>query len=149
MESKLNSKQRKFLKHYLEHHNLAAAAKYAGSEGHNTKCLSEVGSRLLDSVGMSFQEKLDAYGLTDARLMQTINEGLQAKRLFLASYQGKFLDERKDDDHPTRSKYAELLGRMKGVFIDKHELTGKDGGDIVLEVVSAKTKRSVKDLDID
>lgn len=141
-------KQNKFIAHYTEHHNLAAAAKYAGSLGKDSKSLSQCGRDLLDGLGMSFQEKLNAYGLTDEFLMKGIIEGCQSNKVEIATFQGKIKDEKLYSDMPTRGKYYDMLSRMKGVFIDRHELTGKDGGDITL-VVAKASKRGVKELSFD
>lgn len=152
MQSKFKLKQRKFLKHYSQHHNLAQAAKYAGSKGKDCKSLSDCGRKLLESLGFSFQEKLNLEGLTDEALMETIKEGSKAKKPFVATWEGKITDIKELDDHPTRLKAAELIGRMKGVFIDRQELTGKDGGDITISYapskIATKKNKSIK-LDIE
>ena len=51
---------------------LAAAAKYVGSKGKDVKSLSAIGGQMLDSLGLSFQEKLNSYGLTDELLMKKL-----------------------------------------------------------------------------
>lgn len=141
MINKLTVKQRKFWSHYIQHHNLAHAAKHAGSKGKDVKSLSQIGYQILESLQLSMPELLNAEGLTDKLLAEKTLEGLNADRVQLASYEGKFLDEKHFTDYPTRAKYLELLGRMKGVFIDRHEITGKDGGDIALLINSDTSKR--------
>ena len=134
MNSTLTLKQRKFWKGYTETHSLAEAARYAGSKGKDNNSLHVIGSRMLQAISPSIPELLNAAGATDEILAKKTLEGLEAKKTMLASFEGKFTDERVLDDHPTRAKYIELLGRMKGAFVDKHELTGRDGGDLILEV---------------
>jgi hypothetical protein len=142
-------KERRFLKAYLEGKPLAECAKYAGSRAKDTHSLSQVGYRWLKKVDLSMQEILDLCGLSDEVLARKLQEALEADRLYLASYEGKFLDERKAPDIPTRLKAVELVGRMRGHFIDRHELTGKDGGDIVLQVRPASAKREPRKIQID
>jgi len=137
---KLTLKQRKFWKHYQIHHNGAAAAKYAGSNGKNGNSLKVAGSLLLTSLNLSMPELLNAQGLTDEALAQPLKDGMQAKKPLIATWEGKITDRIDVDDHPTRLKAAELIGRMKGVFVDRHELTGRDGGDIILQVKIPKGK---------
>ena len=149
MVSKLTLKQRKFWKDYSTHHNLAHAAKHAGSKGKNLKVLSIIGHQILESLSLSMPELLNAEGLTDKLLAEKTLEGLKAERVQLASFEGKFLDERKMPDVPTRLKAVELIGRMKGVFIDRHELSGKDGGDIILQINPSKSKQGSKSVKID
>jgi len=49
--------------------------------------------------------------------------------------EGKFLDEkRKAPDVPARLRAVELIGRMRGHFVDRHEVSVKDGGDIVFAI---------------
>ena len=141
MINKLTLKQRKFWKCYCETHSLTKSAKYAGSKGKDTKSLSAIGYQILESLQLSMPEMLNAQGLSDQLLAEKTLEGLNADRVQLASFEGKFLDEKHFKDYPTRAKYLELLGRMKGVFIDRHEITGKDGGDIALLINSDTSKR--------
>lgn len=145
---KLSPKLKRFWSHYQIHGNLAQAAKHAGSQGKNSKSLSATGRNMLDSLRLSFQEKLDAYGLTDEFLAKGIRDGCEANKVDFATFQGEIKDERIRPDMPTRGKYYEMLSKMKGVFIDRHELAGKDGGEIEL-VIKRAQKRGTKELSFD
>lgn len=134
MKSKLTPKERKFWVKYIETQSLSESAKAAGSKGTTTQSLSTMGRAILTRIEPSLPEVFDAMGLDDSLMAQKTLEGLQATRTQLASFEGKFTDSKVLDDYPTRAKYLELLGRFKGKFIDKHELTGKDGGDLILQV---------------
>jgi len=142
-------KERRFLKAYLEGKPLAECAKYAGSKGKDKDSLKVVGHRMLTNINLSIDEILTLCGLTDEVLAKKLQEGLEAERLYLSSYEGKFLDERKAPDVPTRLKAVELIGRIRGHFIDRHELIGKDGGDIVLAIKPATQRRGTKKIEID
>jgi hypothetical protein len=142
-------KERRFLEAYLKGKSLAECAKYAGSKGKDRNSLKVIGHRMLTSINLSMDETLTLCGLTDEILAKKLQEGLEAERLYLSSFEGKFLDERKAPDVPTRLKAVELIGRMRGHFIDRHEVTGKDGGDLVLVVKPATQRREPKMIEID
>ena len=145
MVPKLTPKQRKFWKHYQEHNDKAAAAKYAGCISKSVSGLSHQGNAILNTLQLSMPELLNAQGLTDEALAEPLKNGIKAQKAIVATWEGKITDKLWIEDHPTRLKAAELIGRMKGVFIDRHELTGKDGGDIILQVKPAgKVKSGVK-----
>jgi len=149
MIGKLNLKQRKFWKCYQKTHSLIEGAKASGSKGKDNKSLSVIGHGILRSLNLSMPELLDAEGLTDQAMAKPLQDGLAADRSVFATWEGKFTDEKIIPDHPTRLKAAELIGRMKGVFIDRHELTGRDGGDIILQIKPAAGKKGPKSIDLD
>jgi len=142
-------KERRFLKAYLEGKSLAECAKYAGSKGKDNDSLKVIGHQILTRLNLSMEETLILHGLTDEVLAKKLQEGLEADRLYLASWKGKFMDERKAPDVPTRLKAVELIGRMKGLFIDRHELTGIQGGEIELVIKPARDRGETKKIDLD
>ena len=144
-----NVKERRFLKAYLEGKSLAECARYAGSKGKDNHSLTVIGCQMLAKLSLSMEETLTLCGLTDDVLARKIREGLEADRATYASFRGKFLDERRDPDYSARAKYAEMLARLKGLFIDRHELTGREGGDIVLQIAPASGNKGKKTLQID
>ncbi len=149
MIEKMTLKQKLFLKSYLAGKSLTDCARDAGSKGKDCYSLSVVGYRMLKSLDIDFQELLDMMGLTDKKMGQVLAEGLGAKKTVVATFEGKICDEKEYDDPPTRAKYLELLGRMKGRFIDRHEVSGKDGGDIILSVKPSKARKEPLTLDLD
>jgi hypothetical protein len=94
----------------------------------------------LGRLNISNQEILDLNGVTDQAATKPLIDGLQAKKVLIATFQGRIKDKIEIDDHSTRSKFLEIYHRLKGNFIDKLELAGKDGGDIVLAFKSTKSK---------
>ena len=142
-------KERRFLEAYLEGKSLAECAKYAGSKGKDKDSLKVIGHRMLTKINLSMEETLTLCGLTDEVVAAKLQEGLEADRLYLASFKGKFLDERKTPDVPTRLKAIELIGRMKGHFVDRHEITGKGGGEIVLHFQTTRSGGQQKTIDLD
>ncbi len=149
MLGKLTLKQRKFWKHYCENHNLAAAAKHAGSKGDNLKNLSMAGHYILESLGLSMPELLNAEGLTPEFMAKPLLDGIKAKRPLIATWQGKITDQLWIEDHPTQAKFLEIYHKLNGNFIDKLELTGKDGGDLILQMVPAQGKKKKRTISID
>ena len=83
-------KERRFLKAYLEGKSLAECAKYAGSKGKDKDSLKVIGHRMLTRINLSLDETLDLSGLSDEVIARKIKEGLEADRLYLASFEGKF-----------------------------------------------------------
>ncbi len=89
-------------------------------------------------------ELLDAEGLTDQAMAEPLQKGIKAQKPIVATWEGKITDKLWIEDHPTQLKAVELIGKMKGHFIDKLELTGRDGGDLVLQLAPSKSKRDKK-----
>ncbi len=144
MINKLTLKQRKFWKCYCETHSLTKAAEYAGSNGKDTASLSVIGYGILKSLNLSMPELLDAEGLTDQAMAEPLKNGIKAQKPIVATWEGKITDKLWIEDHPTQLKAVELIGKMKGHFIDKLELTGRDGGDLVLQLAPSKSKKDKK-----
>ena len=140
MKGNLTPKQRKFWKRYSETHSLTDAARYIGSNGKGTHSLSQVGYQILKQIEPSMEELLDAKGLTDEAMIEPLRGGIKAQKPIVATWEGKITDQLWIEDHPTRAKFLEMYHRLKGNFVDRHELTGKDGGDLVLMVAPATRK---------
>jgi len=134
MKGNLTPKQRKFWKRYTETHSLTDAAKYIGSKGNGTHSLSQVGYQMLKQIEPSMGELLDAKGLTNEAMIEPLIDGIKAQKPIVATWQGKITDQLWVEDHPTRHKFIETYHRLRGNFVDKVELSGRDGGDLVLQV---------------
>ena len=149
MTGKLTLKQRKFWKHYLKTHNISASANFAGCKAKSKTSLCEQGRQILKSLELSMPELLEAKGLSIEQLGEVLQRQLSATKPLVATWEGKITDERFYPDNAAIGKAIEHLGRMHGVFIDKHELSGKDGGDIILQINPSKSKRGSKSISID
>jgi phage terminase small subunit len=134
----LTLKESKFLKAYLETGNISESAKRAGSKGKDVFSLYETGRRWLDKIGISLQETQEALGITDAYLTKKLSEGLTANKRYFGTWQGEIVSSDEFEDYVTRSKYLEIAHRLRGQFVDRHELTGKDGGDISISYAPSK-----------
>ena len=144
MIGKLTLQQRKFWKCYCETHSLAESAKYAGCNNTSTSNLSWHGRKILNSLELSMPELLNAEGLDDQAMTVPLQKGINAQKPIVATWEGKITDKLWIEDHTAQLKAVELIGKMKGHFIDKLELTGRDGGDLILQLVPSKSKKDKK-----
>ena len=142
-------KERRFLEKYLQGKSLAECAKYAGSSGIGKHSLSQIGYEMLTRLDISMEETLNLSGITDQVLSEKVNEGLEAKKRYYGSWQGNIIKSEPFEDIPSRLKAVEIAGRMKGIFIDRHELTGANQGDIILQINSPKARRGSKSIKLD
>jgi hypothetical protein len=149
MKRKMSVRDKLFLQAYLSGKPLNECAKLAGSQGKDVYSLCATGLKWLKSLEIEFDELMDMKGLTDEKLLQGVLDGTTAKKQVVATWEGAITDVKEFDDMPTREKYLQLLGRMKGRFIDRHELSGKDGGDIILSVKPSKPRKEPLTLDLD
>ena len=147
MKRNLAVKERRFLEAYLEGKPLAECAKYAGSRAKDNNSLKVIGHQILTRINLTLGETFDLAGLSDEVIARKLQEGLEAERVHFATFEGKFTDERKTPDVPTRLKATELLGKLRGYFVDRHELTG--GGDIAIEIRPATQRKEPKRIEID
>ncbi len=149
MKQDLSRFERKFIEGYIETGIISEAAKRAGSKGKDSASLYVVGKRVLDRVGLTLQEIQEMNGITDQHLTVKLNEGLSADKCYFGTWQGGIVQSASMPDVPTRLKALEIAHRLRGQFIDKHELTGKDGGDITLVYKPASKNKSKKVLTFD
>lgn len=148
MKRSYSVKLRRFLVKYLEREPLYVCAEYAGCKGKDRASLSQMGSQLLQSLNLSMPEICDLTGLTDSYLAGKTLDGLQAKKVEIATYKGKICDTQAFPDYSTRAKYVEIGARLKGLFVDKTELTGRAGGEIELVIIPSQGKKA-KRIDLD
>ena len=141
MKSNLTIKERRFLEKYLQGRPLYECAKHYGCKGNNRESLTVRGCQILGNLSISMEETLNLGGITDEFLREKMSEGLEAKKKYYGTWQGNIIESKPYNDIPTRMKALEIAGRMKGLFIDKVELTGKDGGDITLMINPSKGKK--------
>lgn len=114
---KLTVKQRRFCDYYIETGNGTEAAVRAGYSVNSAK---EIASENLTKPNI-------------ANYIQKVSEQLQNERLAtiieVKEYWTSTMREQ-EGDHTYRLKASEYLARTMGAFIDKTEITGKEGGPI-------------------
>ena len=145
---KLTLKDRRFLDYYLEGRPLHECEKHAGRGSKNVHSLTTMGYERLRRMDISFDQLLEMKGLSDDLLAEKIREGLNSYRVGFATLKGKITDTLQSPDFSARAKFVELLGKAKGRFKDIQEHTGKDGGDIILQVVPPRRATDRKEIDL-
>lgn len=149
MKQRLSPTELKFWESYLSTGNIAESAKRAGSNGKNTHNLHETGRKILERLGVTLQDVQDAMGITDSYLSEKLREGLSATKRYYGSWQGSIIEGEETPDSVARGKYLEIAHRLRGQFIDRHELTGKDGGDITIQVMAPSKSKGKKAISFD
>ncbi len=137
MKDKLSSREIRFLAHYLSGVPVDQCSEQSGYAGKNKAVHMQTGLRVLTGLDLTMSEILDLKGLTDDLIAQKTLEGLSADKVEIATFRGHIGDVQAYPDYSTRAKYLEILSRLKGKFIERKELTGKDGGELTLVVKPA------------
>jgi hypothetical protein len=65
---------------------------------------------------------MDSAGVTDERLAALMFEGLNATRTFIATHKGRISDRLEVVDYGERRKMVELVLKLKGYLVDRHEV---------------------------
>jgi len=147
MKANLSVKESNFLKYYLKTGNISEAAKLAGSKGKDTFSLYNAGKAIIERCGITYQDIMEQVGITEEFLAEKLIEGASCDKVEIATFRGKIVDEKAFPDYSTRSKYLDMIHRVKGAYVDKVELSGRGGGDISLVIVSPKSKKRSLNID--
>ncbi len=148
--SELTAKQRRFADEYLIDLNATAAYKRAGYVGKgNTAevCASQLLSnpKVAEYVRAAMDKRSDDLGIDARYVLTTIKDTIercsQAKPVFDKSGKPVMVEDAEGAlaqayvfDAGAVLKGAELLGKHLKMFTDKTELSGKDGGALVVEI---------------
>lgn len=129
---KMTMKQRKWLQTYIETGNATQAAKAAGYNAKSDHAFWQIGYENLRKLEVSVREIMDKKGITDARLMDDLDKGLNAERTEFAKFKGQITDKENVIDYQTRHKYIETVLKLKGLLRDtidvtRHEAPPYDG----------------------
>ena len=122
---KLTLKQRKWLKIYLECGNATEAA----SQVYNCKTRDSAKQIGYENITkLDFGELMEEGGLTDNKLRQKLDEGLEANRVLSAKIIHKEATTQTDDfievpDFAVRHKYLDTALKLKGRMIDRKDIT--------------------------
>lgn len=127
----LTARQMRFVDEYLKDLNATQAAIRAG---YAAKTASNNASQIMGNHGV--QEAIEARKQTRVERVELEQDWVVNELRKVAQ---KCLHVEDDDGKPIANivnvgvKALELLGRHQGIFIDKREITGKDGKDLVPE----------------
>jgi hypothetical protein len=128
MPQKLTAKQRKWLKIYMETHNATEAA----MQVYNVKTRESAGVIGHENLKkLNFEELMDAVGLTEENLLESIVEGRKATRVIVIDNKVQGVP-----DYATRHKYIETALKLRGNLSNKLELTGKDGEPLKIQLLA-------------
>lgn len=140
-EKKLTLKQRKWLAIYLETGNATEAARQAYACRTDASA-AVIGYENLRKLKIPIGEMMDKMGLSTARLMKVLDEGLTANKVELAKFQGGICDEKTYADLPTRRTYLEMALKLRGLLRDRDL---EDALDNVAKVVLVPVKQVEKE----
>ncbi len=133
LEAALNPRQLAFCKEYvIDYHGGNAAAR----AGYAAKDLTQVGVNLLRYKGV--RRLIEIYGESPVRKMTQIDPD------FVISKVTEIVQTAAKDGDKLRG--LELLARHLGMFVDRTEITGKDGGAIQMEETKKKADEVARQL---
>ncbi len=122
--AKVSVRQRKFLAEKLNGKSSAEAARAAGySESVARKADVRITGNA--AVQEAFKQLLDRAGITDEKLARRLAEGIDAKETKFFAHEGRVISTRTVIDYGTRHRYLELVLKLKGHLINKHEVTAQ------------------------
>jgi len=125
---RLSERQRKLAEYLVENPDctLKDAGLAAGYENKNPAA-SAYNALTRKSVQERIAELMDKDPeLRDPALLERLKHGLDSKKKTYGIEKGQILDERTDEDMPTRQQYLKLAFQLKGALVNKQEISGGD-----------------------
>lgn len=137
---RLSDRERKLLEFLSEHPEatLEEAGRFAGYPEKNTaqRVYDNLQRAALREEMAKAMEEDDE--LSNAALRFKLKQGLKAKQKVRSfDRNGNPVAEFDDDDFVTRRSYLQLIGKWKGLEMERHEVSGPDGGAIPTESIDA------------
>lgn len=148
----LTPKQRRFVDEYLVDLNATQAAIRAG---YSLKTAKQIGSRLLTNVdiaaGVAAKQavRAEATELSEQwvidRLRENVERSMVAVPVMAFDHDKKQMVETGEYTYQgnVANKALELIGKHRGMFIERRELTGPNGGPVEVRVRIAREGRRV------
>lgn len=130
----LTPRQRRFVSAYLVSLNASDAARKSGYKGKNADVIGAMFKKH-PLVRISIDNALsEAMGADASTLKHKVIEELRKEAFEAETVISMQVGESTVDRYnPAKMKALELLAKYGGLLIEKHEITGKDGGPIVLK----------------
>ena len=119
----MTERQKRFVDHFVDSGNGAEAARKAG---YSKNCDDVIASENLrkPNIQAAIADRMDAKGITEARLLKTLDEGLNANVVKVFNNNGAILISEPLVDHVTRHKYLETGLKLRDMFpAEKKNLT--------------------------
>ena len=135
----LTLKQRRFIQAYVRIGNATQAARET-LECSTDESAATRGSQMLRKLQIPVSDLMDRSGISDARLVNVLADGLEAERV-LANGQ-------RYPDYSTRRAYLEIAFKIKGHYRNKIAVESSDGrpqGPIFLPVISDRLVTEAND----
>ena len=133
--TKLTANERKFLLLYPQHNFDGGATwramnpKKKGKKFYDTSksaaCMTLKNIRR--KLGSAFWEEM---GLSDDQIARVYREAMDATIVKPFCNDGVIIEAGPYVDHSTRKSAADSVAKLKGLFVDKHEVSGPGGGPI-------------------
>jgi hypothetical protein len=111
-------KRRRFVAGLIEGKSMRRAALDAG---YTESMADNAGLKILPGAREELKKELGRK-VPHAKLVQRIVEGLNAKEIKLAQFQGKYTDKRHVVNYSERRRYAELAAKLLGYLVQKSEV---------------------------
>ena len=148
--SKITKKQRALVAAKLANPDstLAEAGRKAGYKGSDT-AVSVSASRALKSANVRERFLAAMEGrkkLSDEALLEKLEEGLEARVTKFFSHEGRVVDQEDCIDFPTRGSYLTLAAKLKGLEVNKTEVTGAGGAALIPDASPAIAELSKEQL---
>lgn len=134
-KKKLTIKQAKFVKEYLETGNGTQSAIKAG---YSENCAQEIASENLTKpiIRQTIEEVQAKLGINPEYVLKNFKEIAdfnKQKRVKARQVGGETFHEEEMIDAQASLRANEMLGKHLSLFVDKVEVTGKDGKDLIPE----------------
>lgn len=134
-KKKLTIKEKKFTEEVLKSGNAAEAARKAG---YSANCAKEIGYENLTKphIKATIEEVQAKLGINPEYVLNNFKEIAdfnKQKRVKARQVGGETFHEEEMIDAQASLKANEMLGKHLSLFVDKVEVTGKDGKDLIPE----------------
>ena len=115
-------KRRRFVAGLIDGKSMRRAALDAG---YSQSMANNAGLKILPGITEEFKRELGRK-VPKGKLIQRIAEGLDARAVKLAQFEGNFTDKRYLVNYSERRRYVELAAKIMGYLMEKVEVTGAD-----------------------
>ena len=117
----MNEKQKRFCEEFVKCDSAAEAYKRAGYKAASAKCAANCASRLLENDGIR-------------QLIDELRNKIQGEKIMNAAERRETLSEiarNKEESPQDRIRAIDTMNKMDGLYIQKTQLSGSDGGPLV------------------
>jgi hypothetical protein len=117
-------KRRRFVEGLVDGKSMYRSAIDAG---YSPAMAKNAGVKIMPGAREEFKRRLTSK-IPQAKLIQRIAEGLDAREVKLAQLEGEYTDKRYLVDYSERRRYVELAAKLLGLLVERVELSGSEEG---------------------